>query len=57
MYENARLFFSILWLISVGAAFASGLAVLASWGGFTEYFYAALALVAISSAGAVITSL
>lgn len=57
MYENLRLFFSFLWLAALGCAIASGLAVLVSWGGYTEYLYASLAAFAIATAGTLVTSL
>ena len=57
MYENVRVFFSILWLVALGAAFATGLAVLVSWGSYTEYFYAALVLLGVATAGTLVTSL
>jgi hypothetical protein len=57
MNENLRLFFSILWLGSVGFSVAFGLAVIVSWGGYLEYFLAAVILAAIATAGAFVTSL
>ena len=57
MYENLRAFFSILWLIALGATFATGLAFIVSWGGYTEYLYASLAVLAVSTAGVLLTSL
>ncbi|MFZ2887150.1 MAG: hypothetical protein WA021_05015 [Minisyncoccia bacterium] len=57
MNENLRLFFSVLWFISFGCAIAALCAVVVSWGDHTEFLYASLALVAISSVGAIITSL
>ena len=57
MRENLRLFFSILWLGSMGFSFAFGVAVIISLGGFLEFFLASLILFAISTAGTVITSL
>jgi len=57
MYENARFFFSVLWLVAVGASFAFALAILISWGGYWEYFFASLGLLAVATAGVVVTSL
>lgn len=57
MQSNLRLFFSILWLVSMGFALATGLAFVITWGGYAEYFVASLILLGISSAGCVITSL
>ncbi len=57
MYENARFFFSVLWLIAFGASFAFGLALLISWGGYWEYFFASLAVLAVATGGVVSTSL
>jgi hypothetical protein len=57
MYENVRVFFSILWLIAFGAAFATGFAVIISWGGFLEYFIASLIVLGVATAGVIITSL
>ena len=57
MYENTRLFFSIVWLIALGCSLALGLAVVISWGGFLEYFYAALVVLGVATAGVLVTSL
>lgn len=57
MYENARFFFSVLWLIAVGASFAFGLALIINWGGYWEYLLASLGLLAVATAGVVVTSL
>ncbi len=57
MYENARFFFSVLWLVALGASFAFGLALLISWGGYWEYFFASLGLLAVATGGVVATSL
>lgn len=57
MYENARFFFSVLWLIAVGASFAFGLALIINWGGYWEYFFASLGVLAVATAGVVVTSL
>ena len=57
MYENARLFFSILWLAATGCLFASILVVIFTWGGYLEYLYAALVIWSIATFGAIVTSL
>ena len=57
MKENLRVVFIVLWYIAVGVAFASGVAVLISWGDYTEYFFAALGMLAVSTAGILVTSL
>lgn len=57
MNENARLFFSLLWLFAVGATLASGLAMLISWGEYWEYFAASVGVLGVATAGAIITSL
>jgi len=56
MYENFRLFFSILWLAACGCVFASALAVLVSWGGYLDYLYASIAMWCIATIGTVVTS-
>ena len=56
MFENMRLFFSVLWVISVGAAFAFGLAALISWGGFLDYLAAAVGAIIVSTIGVILTS-
>ena len=57
MYENFRLFFSILWLVASGCLLAAGFAVLISWGSYLDYFYSVLGIWCIASVGAVVTSL
>ncbi len=57
MKENLRVLFSIVWLFGVGASLATGLAVVATWGGYVDYFLASLGILAIASAGTVATSL
>ena len=57
MYENFRVFFSILWFVSFGCSVASLLAVVVSWGGYLEYLYASLILLGVATAGAIVTSL
>jgi hypothetical protein len=57
MYENARLFFSLLWLAAVGATLASALAVLVSWGDHFEFLIGSVITLGVATAGAVITSL
>lgn len=57
MYENVRLFFSVLWLFAVGFALATGMAVVISWGGYVDYFFASLGVLAVSTAGVLVTSL
>ncbi len=57
MKENLRLFFSILWLLSLGFSFAFGLAVLVTWGSNAEYFMAALMLLVVATTGMFFTSL
>lgn len=57
MKENLRVLFSIVWLFGVGASLATGLAVIATWGGYVDYFLASLGILAIASAGTVATSL
>ena len=57
MYENARLFFSITWLVATGCLLAAGLAVLLTWGDFLQYLYVAALVWGIATIGAVVTSL
>jgi hypothetical protein len=56
MKENLRVFFSILWLIGVGASLATGLAVLATWGSYVDYFLGSLVLLAGATAATIATS-
>ena len=39
MRENFRLFFSVLWFVSTGCAFAGLLAFVLTWGGYATFFY------------------
>ncbi|HWO07342.1 MAG TPA: hypothetical protein VNM40_02045 [Candidatus Paceibacterota bacterium] len=57
MIENLRLLFSFLWIASVGGTLASALAVLVSWGDHLEYFIAAIIALAVSTVGAIVTSI
>ena len=56
MFENVRLFFSIVWVIAVGAAVAFGLAAIISWGGFLDYLAASIGVIIVSTIGVVVTS-
>ena len=57
MYENFRLFFSILWLVASGCLLASIFIVIITWGGHLDYLYTAIAVWVIASVGAIVTSL
>lgn len=57
MKENFRLIFSILWFPALGCTFASFLVFAVTLGDFSEYFFAALAALIVSTAGVIITSL
>lgn len=57
MKENFRLFFSIIVVCTVGTTFALGLATIVTWGGYAEYFLAALILLVIGVFGTLVTSL
>lgn len=57
MKDNLRLFFSLMWFVAVGCTAASLFAVVISWGGYLEYFVAALIALAVTTAGSIITSL
>ena len=57
MYENIRLFFSILWLVASGCLLASIFIVIVTWGGHFDYLYTAAAVWVIASIGAIVTSL
>ena len=57
MYENLRVFFSIVWLVATGCLLASLLAFAVTWGDFREYLIASIAIWCIASFGAVYTSL
>jgi len=57
MYQNLRLFFSLLWFVSIGALFASGLTLLVTWGGYAEYFFWSLGVWTIATLGTIATSL
>lgn len=56
MYENLRLFFSILWLAATGCLLATIFIVIVTWGNL-DYFYTALVVWIIASLGAIVTSL
>ena len=57
MYENFRLFFSILWLAATGCLLAAGFVVLVTWGGYLDYFYSVLGIWCIATVGTIATSL
>ncbi len=57
MYENFRLFFSILWLVATGCLVATIFIVIISWGGHLNYLYTALGVWVVASIGAIVTSL
>lgn len=57
MYENVRLFFSILWLAATGSLVASMCAFIFTWGGFVDYLSASALVWVFASIGAIVTSL
>jgi len=57
MKEHFRVFFSVLWLLSAGVFFTSGLVLLLTWGSYAEYFFWSLGLLAAATLGTLITSL
>jgi hypothetical protein len=57
MRENARLFFSLLWVVSTCTSFALGLLLLFTWNeNYLQYFYAALIIWGAATIGTVVTS-
>ena len=57
MMENLRLAFSALWMLSLGALFASLIVFIFTWGGFAPYFYWSAATWMISTIVVVTVSL
>lgn len=57
MYENFRLFFSVIWLIATASLVASVLAFIFTWGGYLDFLYISVAAWCISTLGAIVTSL
>lgn len=57
MYDNARLFFSILWLLSVGAFVSSAFLVVLTWGEYLDFFYLATGSLAVATFGCIVTAL
>ena len=57
MYENFRLFFSILWLVASGCLLASIFIVIVTWGGHVDFLYTSAIAWVVATIGAIVTSL
>lgn len=57
MYENARVFFVVLWYLASGCLFAMAVLNLVTWGGYLEYLLAAGIVWGAAMLGTIVTSI